>query len=185
MNILLAFLLYRNLTASEIRRLGPFLPVQTRRGLNAMLAYDSSDLKCDSDDDPQDQNSFPFLLLKLIGMQQPSQSDLFALLKAMLPKEMAANLPDPETLMNMMSILSAMDLSDTFGMRSEHETSFESSPSESEQCESEQCESEQCESEQCESKQCNSEQLRIEPSKSDVQNFSREQVDFFQSFLRK
>ena len=76
MNVLLAFLLYKNLSDGDIMRLRPYLPIDTRRGLAAVEAYERADPSAplrdfDSLADSFQNNRFTFLLLKLLKEEIP------------------------------------------------------------------------------------------------------------------
>ena len=117
MNLLLALLLYKNLTLGDILNLRPFLPTSTQRGLSALEAYNNADCTSEKKDVAElaerlSHKGFPFVLLRLLSMKEPSQGDIFALLRHMLPADIANSIPDPETIMNMMNIMSAMSFTD-------------------------------------------------------------------------
>ncbi len=117
MNILLAFLLYKNLNFGDMVSLKPFLPVKTQRGLSALEAYNNSDCLHQCTDLAQlmqrlpNNGGFPYVLLRLLMMNGSSDSNIFDLIKQILPADIARNIPDPETIMNMMNIISAMNFS--------------------------------------------------------------------------
>lgn len=117
MNLLLALLLYKNLSLGDILNLRPFLPASTQRGLSALEAYNNAECASQKKDVTElaerlAYKGFPFVLLRLLSMKEPSQGDIFSLLKHMLPADIASNIPDPETIMNMMNIMSAMSFAD-------------------------------------------------------------------------
>lgn len=114
LNVLLAFLLYKNLSFGDIVRLRPYLPVDTRRGLAAVEAYQNADPSPPCTDinalaDSFQGSNFPFLLLKLLNMRShPAKDGLLDLIKCILPPDIASSIPDPEMLMSMMELFKSM-----------------------------------------------------------------------------
>ena len=132
MNVLLAFILYKNLSFGDILRLRPYLPADTRRGLAAVEAYEKADSTppvrdIDALAEAFEGNSFTFLLLKLLNMRNRphKDGDVFSLLKCLIPADVAANIPDPQMLMSMIELFKSMN--------------FESESSEQGDCEETAC----------------------------------------------